>query len=112
MINISSSSQIYIYSAITDMRKSIGGLSMLVEEAFTGELLSGSFFVFCNRHRNRVKILYWDTDGFALWYKRLEKGKFKFCQSGPNYMLERKELLALLEGVMPVAYEKRFSLKN
>ena len=112
MLSISSKTDIYIYASITDMRKSIGGLSMLVEQSFEGELLSGSLFVFCNRHRNRVKILYWDTDGFALWYKRLEKGKFRFCQSGPNDMLERKELHALLEGMIPMDYEKRFSLKK
>ena len=94
------------------MRKSVNGLSNLVEQHFEGELLSGSYFVFCNRLRNRVKLLYWDNDGFALWYKRLEKGKFQFCQSGPNYTLERRQLIMLLEGVTPVLYDKRFFINN
>ena len=112
MLNLSSTTRIYVFAAITDMRKSIGGLSLLVKQYFNDELLSGSLFVFCNRHRNRVKILYWDNDGFVLWYKRLEKGKFQFCQSGPNYTVERKQLLMLLEGITPAHYDRRFKLKN
>lgn len=112
MISLSASSRIYVYAAVTDMRKSINGLSALVEDHFTGELLSGSFFVFCNRHRNRVKIIYWDNDGFAIWYKRLEKGKFRICQVGSHYMVDRKELMLLLEGVAPLHYDKRFLIKS
>jgi len=111
VLSLSGNVQIYVYAGITDMRKSIEGLSALVESYFSGELLSGSLFVFCNRHRNRVKVLYWDADGFVVWYKRLEKGKFKICQSGTNYMVDRKELSMLLEGVTPLSLDKRFTLK-
>jgi transposase len=56
------------------MRKSFEGLSTLVDAAFPGKLLTGALFLFLNRRRNLIKILVWDGDGFAIWYKRLERG--------------------------------------
>jgi transposase len=91
------------------MRKSFTGLSCLVEESFPGQLLSGSFFLFCNRRRDSVKILYWDGDGFILWYKRLEKGTFKVSIDGES-IINRRHLLILLEGVKVDRFEKRFVL--
>ena len=59
-----------------DMRKSYEGLSSLVQSILQQDPLSGHLFVFLNKKRNRVKILYWQLNGFCLWQKRLEKGKF------------------------------------
>jgi transposase len=73
---------IHLYDQAVDMRKSFEGLSALVEAAFPGKLLTGSLFLFLNRRRNLIKILYWEGDGFAIWYKRLEQGTFSGCFSG------------------------------
>lgn len=67
---------IYIYTEKVDFRKSIDGLSGLVEQEFCMSPTSRNLFVFFSRRRDRIKILYWDFTGFALWYKRLEKDKF------------------------------------
>lgn len=92
-----------------DMRKSFNGLSGLVTEAFPGKLLTGSVFVFVNRRRNLMKILYWDYDGLALWYKRLEKGTFKISGNGKTE-LSRREFSLMLEGVEPRRMNSRHSI--
>jgi transposase len=63
------------------MRKSLNGLSMLVESRFGLDLFSGSLFAFCNKRRDTVKILYWDWNGFSLWTKRLEQELFRWPDS-------------------------------
>ncbi len=67
----SSTAQVYLALGSTDMRKSINGLSILVQEHLEMNPLSGHLFVFCNRSRNMVKVLYWDRNGFCLWYNQL-----------------------------------------
>lgn len=69
---------IYLHRDPVDFRKSINGLSVIVEEAMGLTACSGSLFVFCNKRRDKLKVLYWDQTGFALWYKRLEQDKFKW----------------------------------
>ncbi len=101
--------QIYLYDQAVDMRKSFEGLSQLIECAHPGQLLSGSLFLFLNRRRNLIKILYWEGDGFAIWYKRLEQGTFSSCFSGEN-TLTRQQFTMLLEGVVPRRLNNRFSL--
>ncbi len=73
--------KVYIALGVTDMRKSINGLALLVEEHFRLDLFSGNLFAFCNRRRDRVKIIYWDRSGFCLWMKRLEKEVFRWPES-------------------------------
>ena len=68
--------KVWICNEAIDFRKQIDGLSMLVTDSFNMQPTSGELFVFYNRRRDKIKILYWDNDGFALWYKRLEKSKF------------------------------------
>jgi len=75
------SSKVFVAIGITDMRKSINGLSLLVEEHFKENLFSGNLFVFCNRRRDMVKILYWSDNGFCVWLKRLEKDIFHWPES-------------------------------
>lgn len=69
---------IYLHVGVVDFRKSINGLSVIVEESMGLSPFSAGVFVFCNRKRDKLKVLYWDKTGFALWYKRLEKDKFKW----------------------------------
>ena len=73
--------RIYLACGYTDMRKSINGLSAIVEGSFKLDPFSEALFVFCNRGRTRVKILEWDNDGFWLYLKRLEKGRFRWPTS-------------------------------
>jgi transposase len=105
------SREIYLYRGAVDMRKSFNGLSSLVCSHFSSSLLSGSFFIFINRRRNLIKILYWDNDGLALWYKRLEKGTFRFSSDGKS-QLSRREFAMLLEGVEAKRCLPRFSLEK
>jgi transposase len=65
--------RIFLYDQCVDMRKSFEGLSQLIEVSYPGNLLTGALFLFLNRRRNLIKILYWDGDGFVIWYKRLEQ---------------------------------------
>lgn len=94
-------SKIYISSANVDMRKSIDGLASVVEQKFTLNPLSDMMFVFHNRHCNKIKILYWDRNGFCLLYKRIEKGKFHFPQhiTEDKYTVGEEELEWLLQGL-------------
>ena len=71
--------EVFLYRDFVDFRKSINGLSLIVEQQMQLSPLTGSVFVFCNKGRDKLKVLYWDRTGFALWYKRLEKDKFKWC---------------------------------
>ncbi|WP_095210132.1 IS66 family insertion sequence element accessory protein TnpB [Endozoicomonas ascidiicola] len=68
---------VYLYAEYVDMRKSIDGLAALIEQEVGQSHFSQVIFVFCNRQRDKVKILYWERNGFVLWYKRLEKFRFK-----------------------------------
>jgi len=70
--------RVYLACGHTDMRKNINGLATIVESNFNLNPFDSVLFVFCNRSRDRVKILEWDTDGFWLYFKRLEKGHFKW----------------------------------
>ena len=73
--------KVYVALGVTDMRKSINGLAQLVEEHLRLDLFTGNLFAFCNRKRDRVKIIYWDRNGFCLWMKRLEKEIFRWPES-------------------------------
>ncbi len=82
------------------MRKSINGLSILVEEALEMDPFSGYLFAFSNRRRNQIKILYWDRNGFCLWQKRLEKHRFRWPVYPEDMMeIDQRELSRLLEGL-------------
>jgi len=92
--------RVYLACGSTDMRKSINGLSLIVESSFELDPFDGALFVFCNRNRNRVKILEWDGDGYWLYFKRLEKGHFRWPVPGSEatMTLTGEELSYLLGG--------------
>lgn len=77
MLSLPASVRVYLSTAPADLRRSFDGLCVLVEQVFGREPLDGHLFLFLNRRRDRIKILYWDRDGLALWYKRLEAGTFQ-----------------------------------
>ena len=95
-----SSMRVYLALGSTDMRKAINGLSILVEQAMGLNPFSGDLFVFCNRRQDIIKILYWDKNGFCLWYKRLEEHRFNWPQLPEQVLaIDRKQLNWLLAGL-------------
>jgi len=92
--------RVFLACGKTDMRKSINGLATIVQSSFNLDPFNGALFVFCNRRRDRIKILEWDSDGFWLHFKRLEKGHFRWPEPGEEATMElsREELTVLLNG--------------
>lgn len=92
---------VYLCRDIVDFRKGINGLAVLVEEALCLNPFSEQLFVFCNRKRDKVRILYWERNGFCLWQKHLEKDKFKWPRQANNEVitLTGQQLNWLLDGV-------------
>lgn len=101
MITLAPTTRIFVYTDATDMRKSFNGLSGLVKEHFQIDLFSGHLFVFFNRKRDYVKILMWDSDGLALWSKRLERGTFEKLTrtTDGHFEIDSAELVMMLRGV-------------
>ena len=77
MLHLSSTCTYYLYAAHTDMRKGFDGLCGIVQSQMSQNALSGSVFIFVNRRRTQLKLLLWEGDGFAIYYKRLEKGTYE-----------------------------------
>lgn len=101
MLRPSPDLSVYLYAGVVDMRKSIDGLSALVEQELELSPMSGTLFVFCNRTRDKIKMLYWERNGFVLWYKRLEKQKFKWLREAQSGSLSMTgyQLNLLLDGL-------------
>ena len=92
--------KVYIRPGHTDMRKAINGLSSVVKKEMNLIPNSGYLFLFCNRRRNILKILYWDKNGFCLWQKKLEIHKFPWIDNGEEKIsLSFQELNWLLSGI-------------
>ena len=92
--------RIFVAAEPVDLRRSFDGLAALVESVLRQDPLSGHLFVFRNRLGHRVKVLFWDRSGFCLWYKRLERGVFRFPSRATGVLeLEAAELMLLLEGI-------------
>lgn len=92
---------LYVHRAPVDMRKNINGLAAIVATEMRLDLKSSSLFIFCNGRRTRMKILYFDRSGFALWFKRLEGDKFPWPKNVADETLTitARELALLLEGI-------------
>ena len=116
MILLPSPVRIFLCTRTTDLRKSFDGLSGLVQECFGQDLLTGHLFLFLNRRRDRIKILYFDRDGLAIWYKRLETGSFQLPQAGAGDGIELQpaQLAMLLSGIdlHSARQRKRFQLPS
>lgn len=108
MIGDATSLRVYLAPGVTDIRKSIDGLALIVSEILELDPFSESLFVFCNRGRNKLKTLHWQTNGFWLYYRRLEKGCFNWpCRDASDraVTLTRRELNWLLDG-LPLEQKK------
>jgi transposase len=104
MIALPPQIRVFLYRLPTDMRKSFNGLVALTESALKQDPLSGSFFVFVNRRRDRIKILYWGQTGFCIWYQQLQKGTYQLPAADVLEELEtievtRSQLSLILDGI-------------
>ena len=109
MLTIPGNARLFLCEHPVNMRKSFEGLSALVEELFPEELLSGALFIFLNRRKDHMKVLFWDRDGLVIWFKRLEKGSFAW-KWGSDNRIDRRTFLMLLEGVTPKRLQVRYTL--
>jgi transposase len=115
MFSLTSSHQYFLYKKPTDMRKSFDGLQGLVEGKLKRRATSGEVFVFINKRRDRVKLLHWETGGFVLYYKRLEKGTFELPEmKGQGDQIAWSELMMIIEGIRVKSFERktRFALEK
>ena len=113
MLSLGSAVRIFVCTQPADMRRSFDGLSGMAQDIMKQDPLSGALFVFRNRNRDRLKIMYWDKDGLAIWYKRLEKGSFQL----PTDLVDKEkraksaeissEELSMLLGGIDLANVKR-----
>ena len=109
MLAIAFNARIFFFRDYVDMRKGVEKLSSLVESFHSGQLMTGAYFVFVNRSKDIMKVLYWDNDGFVIWWKRLEKGTFKLL-GNQKILIDRKEFFMMLEGITPKQIQKRFTI--
>ncbi len=102
-----SAPNVYLYREFVDFRKSINGLAAIIESETDLPLGSGALFLFTNKQRDKIKVLYWDKTGFALWYKRLEKAKFKWPTQEKKqvYTLTQFDLDRLLSGFTIIGHK-------
>lgn len=115
MIMLPSAVRIFLCARLVDLRKSVDGLIGLVQDCFRQDPLSGHLFLFLNRRRDRIKILYFDRDGLAIWYKRLEAGSFQMPQAAQDGVeLQPAQLAMLLSGIdlRSARQRKRFQLAS
>ncbi len=101
MLTLPSGLKIFIGAEALDMRKSLDGMASIVTSHLKKDVFSGHLFVFCNKRGDKMKILYWDRNGYCCWYKRLERGIFRLprIQSGTSFSVSSSELNLILEGI-------------
>jgi transposase len=108
MLSLPSSTCIWLATRPTDLRKSFDTLAELVRQQLLNDPLSGQLFVFRNKRGDRIKLLYWDEDGFVIVYKRLEKGTFRFPPAdSASLQIRAADLHMLLDGVVLESVKRR-----
>ena len=98
MKGVRAETPVYLWRGVVDMRMSFDRLSALVSERMKRSVLSGGMYLFFSRCRRRVKILYWDVDGYALWHKRLEAGSYRVTQVDEYEEITAIDMEDLLRG--------------
>lgn len=102
--------QLYMYSKDVDMRRSFDGLLAIVQSEFMRDILQGDTFLFLNKRRDRIKILWWDGDGMAIFMKRLEAGTYQRPQAAADQvslLMDRTEVELLLSGIELSSVKRR-----
>ena len=102
MLSLPVTVRIWLCAQPADLRKSFDSLASIVRDALGGDPLSGNIFVFRNQAADRIKLLVWEEDGYAIWYKRLEAGRYRFPSSledQPRVEIRAADLIMLLEGI-------------
>ena len=108
MLTLPPAVRLFLCTAPTDMRRGFDGLAQAAQTLLKQDPFSGHLFVFRNRRGDRVKVLYWDGDGYCLWYKRLEKGVFQLpARIADGAELRAADLTMLLDGVDPTSVRRR-----
>jgi transposase len=122
MISLPAQIRVFLYRRPTDMRKSFHGLIALTESELKQDPLSGSFFAFVNRRRDRMKILYWGQTGFCIWYQQLQRGTYQLprhesLDERDTLEVSRAQLSLILDGIdlgsarQRLRYERQNTLK-
>lgn len=103
MLSLKNFDNIYLYRPFADFRKGIFGLCGIVQDQMNLSPFENYLFIFCNSRRDRIKVLYWDQTGFAMWYKVLEKDKFEWPSHLDNesILANHREILQFLKGLNP-----------
>ena len=100
MIAIPHGLKIFIASVPIDMRLSFDGMASLVQQEIKQDVFTGQLFVFCNRRGDKIRLFYWDGNGYCMWYKRLERGVFRIPKiQGKSFNVSAQELSLILEGI-------------
>lgn len=113
MLFVSSAARYFLYQGCTDMRKSFHGLCGIVTNELHQDIMSGDMFIFLNKRKTHIKLLVWEGDGFAIYYKRLEQGTYEFAASPcseKGTVIGYTQLLLILQGVslQEIHYRKRY----
>lgn len=114
MLSIATGTRIFLAAGATDMRKGFDALQGLVSHELKKDPLSGHLFLFINRRRDKLKVLYWDGDGLAIWYRRLEQGTYQIPELTADVTsleIRSEELTMLLRGIdlSSIRRRKRFA---
>lgn len=110
MLSLAPGLKVYLYRKPTDMRRSFDGLYGIVKNEFSLDVRSGGLFLFINKRRTMVKCMYWDTDGIAIWMKRLEQGSLQHPQPAndtKHLMMDTTQLHLLLTGIELSSVKRR-----
>ena len=102
MLRMTPSPNVYLALGATDLRNNINGLALMVERKFKLDPFSSSLFVFCNRRKDKLKILFWDKNGFWMYYRRLEEGRFNWPNKtdySKTLAVSEQQLSWLLDGM-------------